>query len=464
MSGRADWGQTTQGKRHLSRLVGVLLVGDQIMLHGAFVLAFLLRYAGTLPAYNFVPYLQLSPWISALFLLYGYAYQLYSSRPRRWADEFTGVILTVLLTILSSVGLSYFAYYFAFPRTVFAIATGLQIVILSGWRWFMHRRFLQPAWRQRLLVVGEPVAAAELAAELSRYGEVAGIVVPEGEEATPAPAAGAVPVLGSWSRIEEIVETVQPEAVVLTAGLSEEAKARLVNLIVRFPVAIRIIPSVYDILLASSRLTQMEDIPLYEIQGPLLTGQWVPAKRLLDVILAGVGLLVVAPLLLVVAAAVRLDSRGPVLYTQKRLTEGGREFVLYKFRTMVKGAEALSGPVLASRDDPRVTRVGKILRATRLDELPQLYNVLRGDLSLIGPRPERPFFVRRHLDQIPGYQHRLQVKGGITGLAQVAGRYSTPTEQKLLFDLIYARSCSPLMDLYILLHTLRVMMVKERSD
>lgn len=185
------------------------------------------------------------------------------------------------------------------------------------------------------------------------------------------------------------------------------------------------------------------------------------AKRALDIVGAsalGGGLL---PVMVVVAAAVRLSSPGPVLYRQRRLTQGGREFMLCKFRTMRHNAERDSGAVMALRDDDRVTSVGKILRKTRLDELPQLWNVLQGEMSLIGPRPERPELAKKFESRIRGFGRRLGVKAGLTGLAQVVQGYPEHHDgyrQKLALDILYIKRKSMALDLWIALKTIGVVL------
>ena len=184
-------------------------------------------------------------------------------------------------------------------------------------------------------------------------------------------------------------------------------------------------------------------------------------KRALDVVLAGAGLVLALPLMLVVAAAVRLDSRGPALFRQARVGQGGRIFVLNKFRSMRVDAERASGATWATAGDPRVTRVGRLLRTTRLDELPQLVNVLLGHMSFIGPRPERPEFVQLLQRQIPFYRERLSVKPGLTGWAQIRYPYGASVAdavEKLQFDLYYIKNLSLFLDLLILLGTIQVVL------
>ena len=164
-------------------------------------------------------------------------------------------------------------------------------------------------------------------------------------------------------------------------------------------------------------------------------------------------LIVTSPILLVTALAVKLDSKGPVFYRQTRITRGGKEFDVLKFRSMRQDAEKLSGPVLAQEDDPRVTKVGRIIRSLRIDELPQLFNVLKGEMSLVGPRPERPYFVDQFIERNKYYALRHNVRAGITGYAQVYGKYSTNFTHKLRFDLLYIKNYSIGLDLQILFQT-----------
>jgi lipopolysaccharide/colanic/teichoic acid biosynthesis glycosyltransferase len=180
--------------------------------------------------------------------------------------------------------------------------------------------------------------------------------------------------------------------------------------------------------------------------------------RLLDVIGSLLILGLALPVMLIVSLLIKLTSRGPVLYKQERVGQGGRIFTLYKFRTMIDGAERRIGPVWAAKDDERVTSVGRVLRRTRLDELPQVYNILRGDMSLVGPRPERPFFVARHA-ALQGV--RLSVKPGLTGLAQVRSFYDLKPAHKMRYDHLYIQNRSLLLNIYILLQTIPVLFARK---
>jgi exopolysaccharide biosynthesis polyprenyl glycosylphosphotransferase len=185
-------------------------------------------------------------------------------------------------------------------------------------------------------------------------------------------------------------------------------------------------------------------------------------KRMFDIVVASVGLVLAAPLMAIAALLIKLDSAGPILYRQVRLGEFGREFWILKFRSMRMDAEK-DGARWASAEDDRATRIGRMLRKTRIDELPQLWNVLRGDMSVVGPRPERPVFVAELEKQVPFFRQRLYVKPGVTGHAQVRCRYAASVEdsiEKLQYDLYYIKSFSVFFDLSILLDTLKVVLLK----
>ena len=189
----------------------------------------------------------------------------------------------------------------------------------------------------------------------------------------------------------------------------------------------------------------------------------VVLKRMLDISVSIPAIIILLPLMALTTVAIKADSKGPVIYSQKRVGQYGKTFKVYKFRSMKQDAEAQSGPVLAKEGDSRITKVGRFIRATRIDELPQLFNVLKGEMSIVGPRPERPFFVEQFIKEKPEYAYRHNVKPGITGLAQIAGKYNTTAYDKLIYDLIYIQEVSIKTDLIIMLQTLKVLITKEST-
>jgi lipopolysaccharide/colanic/teichoic acid biosynthesis glycosyltransferase len=166
---------------------------------------------------------------------------------------------------------------------------------------------------------------------------------------------------------------------------------------------------------------------------------------------------------LILAALIKLDG-GKVFYVQERLTEGGKVFKMIKFRTMIPDAEKISGPVLAEHNDPRITSIGRFMRAVRFDELPQLLNILKGEMSIVGPRPERLYFTEQFVKDMPEYKYRLKVKAGLTGLAQVEGKYNTSAEDKLRYDLIYINNFSIWNDIVIILQTIKILFMKSSTE
>ena len=223
-------------------------------------------------------------------------------------------------------------------------------------------------------------------------------------------------------------------------------------------------PKISDILIRSSGEMNLFDSPLLLSKNDGLQIEQKIVKQLLDIAISAVGLLITSPLFLLIAISIKCTDRGPVFYKQKRLTQGGKEFKIYKFRTMIQDAEKGGRAVLARDEDDRILPVGKILRRLRLDELPQLWNILKGDMSMVGPRPERPELMAEIVEEIPEFVYRLKVKAGLTGYAQVYGKYNTTAYDKLKLDLTYIRNYSIFLDLKLILMTPKVMFLKESTE
>jgi sugar transferase (PEP-CTERM system associated) len=270
------------------------------------------------------------------------------------------------------------------------------------------------------------------------------------------------PLLGKTKDLSTIVEEVRPDLVVVaqTDRRGSFPSAALLDCRLR-GINVEDWPTFYEKETGCILVSDLRPSWLIFADGFVKTARTEILKRGVDVSLSLLGLLLALPLMAVVAIAIRLESRGRVLFRQTRLGQNGRVFVIYKFRSMGHDAEDSTGPVWAQQEDPRVTRVGRIIRRTRLDELPQLINVLLGDMSFIGPRPERPEFADQLEKSIPYYRARLSVKPGITGWAQVRYRYGASIEdarEKLQYDLYYVKNLSLFLDLLILLNTIQVVL------
>ncbi len=224
------------------------------------------------------------------------------------------------------------------------------------------------------------------------------------------------------------------------------------------------VPKISDILLKSSDELNLFDSPLLLSRNIGLSIEQLFVKRLIDIIGSSIGILISLPFFLIIGISIKLTDGGPVFYTQTRLTKDGKPFQIYKFRTMVQNAEKDGIPRLAAEGDARILPVGRILRRTRLDELPQIYNIFKGDMSLVGPRPERPELVEEFTAEIPEFPCRMKVKAGLTGYAQVYGKYNTTPYDKLKLDLTYIRNYSVFLDLKLIFMTPKILFLKESTE
>jgi exopolysaccharide biosynthesis polyprenyl glycosylphosphotransferase len=357
-----------------------------------------------------------------------------------------------------------------FPRSVLVLLWTLNTVGVTALRLWVVR-WLARVRPLRVLLVG---VATELRTFLAGLPEMfhtpglvlVGLVAVDGPP--PIAAHPTVPWLGSMEDLPHLMRDYAIEEVIL---LSQPTwKDSFIDSLVRSSGGwhenedrprVLVVPSVYDILVGRVSTLRLHDVPLVEVLKDPQEDLAFLIKEVLDVAIAAVLLLFSLPVLGVAICCIKLTSTGPVFYRQRRVGRDGREFVMYKLRTMVDRAEAATGPVLAGPDDERITRVGRFLRATRIDEVPQLFNVLNGTMSLVGPRPERPEFVEGFLRTIPGYAERLQVKPGLTGLAQVNGEYHTTAEYKLKYDLTYIYNYSLWLDMRIMAETVKVMLTRR---
>jgi Undecaprenyl-phosphate glucose phosphotransferase len=261
-------------------------------------------------------------------------------------------------------------------------------------------------------------------------------------------------VLGLVADVERVLDSTKVDQVIIALPIEDQALVKtLMEQLAQRTVDVKVVPDLYQYRTLRGGLEEFGGLPIISLQGDPLHGWNLVAKRVFDVAFSTLALLVTAPAMLLIAALVRLTSRGPAVYAQERMGMDGRTFRMLKFRTMRADAED-DGAHMASPSDPRRTAMGAFLRRTSLDELPQLYNVLRGDMSLVGPRPERPVFIEEFKRQIPRYHLRHLVKSGLTGWAQVHGlRGQTSIQKRIEYDLYYIENWSLLLDLKIVLRT-----------
>ena len=418
---------------------------DTVLILLGYYLAFQLRYGFNPASRNLEPFEALLPLIALLAMGLLFFNRLY-------IEELTGrlelgfrLVLSLGLLGILTMAAAFADRGFAFPRSIFALAFLIQTGILYVWKSFrMHR-----LWEQRpvrtALVLGPPEETAPVSERIQASPHL-GL------------RAQAVP---SDSDVQLSIDS--PGVLILCPGLAQESRSRYMEIGLTSGWEVFVVPDYRDILLNSAGVRYLEDKPVLYIRGLTLSLEQQFLKRAMDLVLGTLLLLAALLPMALMALRIRLHDGGPALFRQERLSRYGKRFILLKFRTMVQDAEKETGPVLAEESDGRLLPFGARMRERRLDELPQLINVLKGEMSLVGPRPERPELAEMLEENIEGFTARLMVKAGLTGLAQIQGRYDTRPEDKLNLDLMYIRRYSPLLDLWILAGTIRTVLKKEQG-
>lgn len=450
----------TNGK---TKYFWLIMAADVVILNLSIILAYLIRFKFTLPEENFRPYLQLFLWISIGSIILLNVYKLYAVSPRtRWDDQFYSIVMVAILGFMLNISLTYISANYAFPRSVFLISGVLQLIFLTFWRYFLWKFTKKALGVQKAVIVGSCSDVLETAGRFVDFSEshleIVGLITDGPGQLV---GDGGYQILGSLCDFDKLLTKADHDVVIITPSIDKDIKEKVVCYCYTVGKEVFLIPDLYEVLMIKASLNLIDDIPVFNIKNKAEEYEFI--KRLFDLVIGVLITLITLPVAMIIAMIIKLDSPGPVIYKQDRVTKGGKVFTLYKFRTMVQDAESASGPVLAVEDDLRVTRVGKVLRVCRLDELPQLINVIGGDMSLVGPRPERPFFVDQYSKEITGYENRHLIKPGITGIAQIAGKYSTGPKEKLVFDLLYAKKNNVLVDFQILLNTIKILFMKNKD-
>jgi len=392
-----------------------------------------------------------------------------------YAIDQTLSIRELLLRLMSGVGLACILIAIVsypipqFGKTLYASQMFLMILILCAWRVGFMRVIARARIHARVLVVGlqgiGKVVAEELLKQKKLGMEVVGFVGQSAGQLTLSygnPVRVSLPVYES-SSLTDLFQEKKVNRILLAGveGYCDTLGQELVNLRSR-GVAMEDCHSFYERLVSKIAIADLSPEWIVRCKGFRRDWLIMLVKRMIDVTVSTLGLLLSAPITLLTAAAIKLDSPGPILYRQERVGQHEEPFIIYKFRSMSQSAEANVGPVWAAQDDPRVTQVGKVIRKLRIDEIPQMINVLKGQMSLVGPRPERPFFVQTLNKKIPYYSLRHSIKPGITGWAQICYSYGDSEQdaiEKLQYDLYYMKNMSALFDLQIIFESFKVVLL-----
>lgn len=433
------------------------VLSDAVLVNVATILAFLVRFSGRIPSVNFKAYLEVALWITIIRIVTFYFAGLYEKEDEASAfDILYLVFLAVTLSSVAIVALSFYLRPLPFPRTVFVISWTFNILLVSGWHCYLFyasRRDMPP---KRFLVVGGSAEGQAIIEEIKKQSfpkcKTVGLI--EGNKKTEEN-------LSLTNLRKTIRENRASEVIVASPNLPHRKVLDIVFDSEAEGANLWIVPGLYEVMMGKVELTHLGDIPLIKLRSEPLTERDRVLKRGLDILFSILILILFSPAMFLISLIIRLESRGPVLYKQERVGLREKIYHVYKFRSMFEDAEAKTGPILAKENDERMTKVGGFLRRLHLDELPQFVNILKGEMSVIGPRPERPAFVQEFKRKVPGYSRRFAVKPGIAGLAQLYGGYKTSPENKLKYDLAYINNWSLVLDLKIFFMSMEIILTRR---
>ena len=356
------------------------------------------------------------------------------------ASFFTDIVAFVELVVMSEfkIIVDFYMFFIAFFIQILLIIVGTYF---GNWLFF---RLHEP--EKSILVYADEDAAREFLTKVRRYRKQWNVDFSLSYET------------------ENLYKRLYPYKTVFLMGLPAGILSETVEFCYKYTKNVYVVPRLSDVIMKNSKTAVIDDKTVYVSYVSALSIEQRIVKRMLDLFISLIGVILTSPFMAICALAVKLCDGGPVFYKQKRVTENGREFSVLKFRTMIVDAEKKSGSVWAAKDDDRITPVGKVLRKLRLDELPQLLNILHGEMSVVGPRPEREELIREFEKQYPEFRYRLKVKAGLTGLAQIMGKYNTTPLDKLMMDLEYIENYSIWLDLKLIFQTFKVFFKSDSTE
>lgn len=422
---------------------------DIILYHVSFMLSFLIRYNFNIPERNYSAYSSARFYILIVFVLLNILFGIYILYNKQKMDFIYLTIITQFLMALLIMSMTFFGRWFTFPRTIIFISFVISSIILIFWRILVFKLYEKIDGTKKVMVVGSKDACVKAVRNFESSKNKRHMITKM--------------VIDNY--FNNIVDHMNEVDIVYVAErIEEREKIKIYDHLIRNNKKLFLNTNFENLVLVNPNIMSIEDESIIEASGFSISPEDGIVKRIIDILVSLILLVITSPVILVTAILVKTTSEGPVFYKQIRITKGQKEFGILKFRTMSATAEKESGPVLASANDARVTKIGKHLRSLRIDELPQLFNVLKGDMSLVGPRPERPFFVEQFNEQNYDYYLRHNVRAGITGYAQVYGKYATDFHSKLNFDLVYIKKYSFILDLKIMLQTIKILFDKVSSE
>jgi len=446
---------------------GIFRIVDALVIGLAWIASYWVRFYIPLIEVSkgfprFSKYAALAPLVMVLWSTVFSSVHVYQSRRvlRRTHEAYL-ILKAHAIALVLFISLTYMFSEYKYSRGVmiyFGILGGFFLIVFRLTLRNTLRQIRKKGYNLRyILGIGEGIAVETLIQRIDKFPElgmrVSGIVTHEDSRVQ---TIRGKPVVGHFGQIKELVHQFKPDQILLALPRHQYADLdRILKSLRDETLDIQLIPDIHEYITLGCEVEDFDGLPIVHLNDSPLSGWGALAKRVTDIVLSGVALLLLSPIGIIIGIAIKLTSPGKILYPQERMGLDGVTFKMLKFRSMAADAEAASGAVWARPNDNRRTQLGTFLRSTSLDELPQLWNVLRGDMSLVGPRPERPVFVDKFRNDIPHYMLRHKVKAGITGWAQINGwRGNTSLERRIECDLFYIRNWSYFLDLKILIMTL----------
>lgn len=412
----------------------------EFILYGSYFVCLRLDLFNGYDARNYEAFCNTIPWL-LFFALFVFLFAgLFNTVNKSKSENIAIISIVVSALSVLYMALAFMLRGFALPRSVIFLSFLIQMISFVIVKMFFLKLIRLRKGKRKIMAIG-PLRDKEMLIPkilTSRYNKERLSYYIDPSQQT-----------GFLKYIDKV------DKIYLSDAIENHIKDKIITHCISMDKSLYMIPRTFEIAIFHSSLIQVSDIPMFRIDSLYLSREQMILKRVFDLIVSVIMLVILSPIMILTTLAILFTEGRPILYTQERVTLNNRHFKLYKFRSMRKDAEKATGAIWAVENDPRVTPLGRFLRKFWLDELPQLFNVIKGDMSLVGPRPERPYFIDQFAKEIPDFQYRLSVKAGVTGLAQVLGKYATSPENKIKYDLLYIKNANLMFDFKILFETLK---------
>ena len=455
-------------KKHAKFFENILFIADLFVIGLSWLFAYYIRfYSGLMPVEKGIPPFSIYFYlIIPILFIWGFVFKTFGLyRPKRispYLNEIFDIVKACTFSVLILISITFFFRQYEYSRLVFLVFWIMTIISLSLER-VLFREVLRYMRRKGhnlrySIIVGTGSLANDIFNRIELHPEL-GLKIKgflSQDESAVGSVINGIPVIGTYKDIGKIIIDKDIDQVITALPIEQHAlTVELLKDIGNEMVDIKVVPDLCEFMTLRGGIDELDGLPIISLQDTPLYGWNIVVKRTFDIIFSVAAIIITAPIIALISILIKIISHGPVFYKQERMGLDGKKFITYKFRTMMVNAEENTGPVWAKENDERKTTIGTFLRRTNLDELPQFFNVLKGDMSIVGPRPERPVFVEQFKKSIPQYMLRHKMKAGITGWAQVNGwRGNTSIEKRIEYDLYYIENWSLMFDIKIILMTI----------